>query len=195
MTIQNSKKLNKNPTNQLKSKINKLITANNAELNGTKLPKIISDYKPGYLYGTVKLHKPNYTLRPIISQISTPIYELTKTIKQLISAYLLSKYNIKSTHELIQVLHKIKPNNGILASLDVENLFTNVPVNETVDIIINNIYNNPSIPPLKINPNMRRKLFLACTTEVPFHDHLRNIYVQADGVSMSSVLGPIFSNF
>ena len=41
------KKLNKNLTNQLKSKINKLITANNAECNSTKLPKIIGDYKPG----------------------------------------------------------------------------------------------------------------------------------------------------
>ena len=71
------KKLNKNPTNQLKSKINKLITANNAELNSIKLPKIIGDYKPGYLYGTVKIHKPNHPLRPIISQIPTPIYQLT----------------------------------------------------------------------------------------------------------------------
>ena len=35
------KKLNKNPTNQLKSNINKLITANNVEHNSTKLPKII----------------------------------------------------------------------------------------------------------------------------------------------------------
>ena len=189
------KKLNKNPTNQLKSKINKLITANNAELNSIKLPKIIGDYKPGYLYGTVKIHKPNHPLRPIISQIPTPIYQLTKTIKQLISPYLPSKYNIKSTHELIQVLHTIKPNNGILASLDIENLFTNVPVNETIDIIINNIYNNPSLPPLKINSNILRKLLLTCTTEVPFYDHLGNIYVQTDGVSMGSVLGPIFSDF
>ena len=46
----------------------------------------------------------------------------------------------KSTYKLIQVLHTIKPNYGILASLDVENLFTNVPVNETIDIIIDNIY-------------------------------------------------------
>ena len=125
----------------------------------------------------------------------TPIYELTKTLKLLISPYLPSKYNIKSTHELIQVLHTIKPNNGILASLDVENLFTNVPVNVTIDIIINNIYNNPSLPPLKTNPNILRKLLLTCTTEVPFHDHLGNIYVQTNGVSMGSILGPIFSNF
>ena len=132
MTITNSK----NPTNQLKSKINKLITANNAELNSTKPPKIISDYKPSYLYGTVKIHKPNHPLHPIISQILTPIYELTKAIKQLILPYLPHKYNIKSTHKLIQVLHTIKLNNIILASLDVENLFTNVPVCETIDIII-----------------------------------------------------------
>ena len=99
------------------------------------------------------------------------------------------KYNIKSTHELIQVLHTIKPNNGLLASLDVENLFTNVLVNETINIIINNIYNNPSLPPLKINPTIFRKLLLTCTTEVPFHDHLGNIYVQTDGFC------PIFSSF
>ena len=64
-----------------------------------------------------------------------------------------------------------------------------------IDIIINNIYNNPSLPPLKINSNILRKLLLTCTTEVPFYDHLGNIYVQTDGVSMGSVLGPIFSNF
>ena len=74
-------------------------------------------------------------------------------------------------------------------------LFTNVPVNETIDIIINNIYNNPSLSPLKINSNILWKLLLTCTTEVPFYDHLGNIYVQTDGVSMGSVLGPIFSNF
>ena len=89
-----------------------------------------------------KIHKPNYPLRPIISQIPTLIDKLTKTIKQFISPYLPSKYNIKSTHELIQVLHTIKANNGILASLDVKNLFTNVPVKETIDIIINKINNN-----------------------------------------------------
>ena len=148
----------KSPTNQLKTKINKLITANNAELNSTKLPKIIGDYKPGYTYGTVKIHKPNHLLCPIISQIPIPIYELTKTIKQLISPYLPSKYNIKSSHKLILVLHTIKPNNGILASLDVENLYTNVPVNETVDITIDNIYYYKSLPPFKLNPNILRKI-------------------------------------
>ena len=38
-------------------------------------------------------------------------------------------------------------------------------------------------------------LLLTCTTEVPFHDHLGNIYVLTDRVSMGSVQGPILSNF
>ena len=75
-------------------------------------------------------------------QIPTPIYEFTKIIKQLITPYLPRKHDLKSTHELMKILHIFEPYNGILASLDVENLFTNVPVNETIDIILNNIYNN-----------------------------------------------------
>ena len=41
----------------------------------------VGDYKPGYLFGTVKIHKPNPPLHPIILQMPTPVYEFTKTIK------------------------------------------------------------------------------------------------------------------
>ena len=93
MNTPNSKKLNKKSINHQNSKINKLISVNNAECNNTKLSKIIGEFKPCYLYGTVKIHKPNYPLRPIISQVPTPIYELTKTINQLTTPYLFSKSN------------------------------------------------------------------------------------------------------
>ena len=102
---------------QLKSKCDKLITANNAERNNRKLPKIIGHNKPDYLYGTIKIHNRYRYLRPIISQIPTPIYELTKAMKQLITQNLPSKYNIKSTDELNEVLHTLKPNNGLLVHL------------------------------------------------------------------------------
>ena len=140
--------------------------------DNTRLPEIIGDCKITYLSGTIKIHKPQ---RPIIAQVPAPIYEPTKTINPLIIPFLPSKYSIKSTQELIQILHTHQPKKGILASLDVENPFTNVPVKETIDTIINNIYNNPSLP-LKINLNILHKLLL-------------------DDVSMGSVLGLIFSNF
>ena len=85
----------------------------------------------------------------------------------------------------------------MLISLDVENIFTNISVNETIDIIINNIHKNLPLSLLKINYLLVyfEKILLACATEVPFHDHLGNIYLQTNGVSIGSVLGPIFSNF
>ena len=145
------KKLNKNPTNQLKSKINKLITADNIAIcENTKLPQIISNYKSGYLYKTVKIHKPNHPQHSITSQIFTPIYALGKIIKQLITPYLPSEYNRKWTLELIHILHTLKPSNGILASLDVENLFTYVPIKQTFYIQTDSV-SMGSVPGLIFN--------------------------------------------
>ena len=96
--------MNHDPTNQLKSKTNKLVNANIADLYNIKLPKIIGDYKPWYIYRTVKTHKPGYPLQPIISQVTTPTYQFTKTINDLITPYLSHNYSIKSTKELIEIL-------------------------------------------------------------------------------------------
>ena len=61
-TIHNDKKkftkLNHNPTNQLKYKINLLLNANNADRYNMKLLKMIGDYKHRYINGTVKIYKP-----------------------------------------------------------------------------------------------------------------------------------------
>ena len=46
------------------------------------------------------------------------------------------------------------PNKCITASLDVDNLSTNVPVHETIKIIIENVYNHPQIPPPAIQPKI-----------------------------------------
>ena len=78
---------------------------------------------------------------------------------------------------VIQILQTQKPNNKIAASLDVESLFTNVPVKDTINIIVNNIYNNPSLPILKINPNIIRRLLLIPTTKVSFYNHCGDIYI------------------
>ena len=68
--------------------------------------------------------------------------------------YLSRNYNLKSTKELIEILKTHKPNKGIISSLDVDNLFTDVPLLETINIIINNIYHHPNLLPLKINSNI-----------------------------------------
>ena len=72
-----------------------------------------------------------------------------------------------------------------------QGLFACIPVLETINIITNNIYHNPTLPPLKINSNTLQKILLLCSTTDPHG----NIFIQKDGIAMGSVLGPIFSNF
>jgi hypothetical protein len=84
-----------------------------------------------------------------------------------------------------------------MASLDVESLFTNVPVNETIDIILDYVYRNidPEKYPPNIPENYMKSLLLLCTTECPFYSPDRSVFKQIDGVSMGCVLGPTMANF
>ena len=71
-------KINRNPINNLIIEVNKPISHINKH-NGTKIINpIIGEFSPGYIYGTVKIHKDGNPLRPIISQIPTPIYDIVK---------------------------------------------------------------------------------------------------------------------
>ena len=49
---------------------------------------IPSGSSPGKLYGTVKVHKPNFPLRPVVSMVNTPDYALAKFLNNMIKPYL-----------------------------------------------------------------------------------------------------------
>jgi hypothetical protein len=79
--------------------------------------------------------------------------------------------------------------------LDVESLFTNVPVEETIQIICDNVYSNPTIPPPPFDRKLLEKLLTACTMKAPFRHVDGSLYQQIDGVAMGSPLGVCFANF
>jgi len=70
-----------------------------------------------------------------------------------------------------------------------------VPVIQTIDIILKNVYNHDEIPPPDIPADELKKLLMICTTKTPFRDPFGNLYVQSEGVSMGSALGPTFAEF
>ncbi|XP_076039484.1 uncharacterized protein LOC143024558 [Oratosquilla oratoria] len=159
--------LSRNPTVNLKSKVNSLIHAANAVIGDLKFDSITGDITPGYFYGNVKTHKEGNPLRPIISQIPTPTYSLAKRLNQIITPYIPTTHSLKSTDEFVDILRCNKPS-GILASLDAESLFSHVPLIRTVDIILNYTYRHPVLPPPKLSEPILKDMLLACTSEAPF---------------------------
>ena len=82
-----------------------------------------------------------------------------------------------------------------MASLDVTSLFFNVPVRETVVIILNNMYNNDAVAAPKIQRETMESLLLFCTSESHLGSLDNKLYYQINGVAMGSPLGPTFAEF
>ena len=104
-----------------------------------------------------------------------------------------SKYTVSSTKEFISKLRSINPPDGYqMISFDVVSLFTNVPLEKTIDIIIKKVYKEKRIK-TKIKADKLRALLYLCTKEghFTFNDE---IYVQVDGVMMGSPLGSLIAN-
>ncbi|XP_037772658.1 uncharacterized protein LOC119568271 [Penaeus monodon] len=99
-----------------------------------------SGSRPGLLYGLPKVHKPNIPLRPIISSIGTFNYNIAKFLVPIISPLTANQYTIENSTSFaneITTLNFKQPTT--MASFDIESLFTNVPLHETTDIIVNNV--------------------------------------------------------
>ena len=104
-----------------------------------------------------------------------------------------SKYTIKDTKYFIEKIKKEHiPNDHLLVSFDVKSLFTNVPLDQTIEIILNRVYKKNEISTDMTKSEMKELLNL-CTKSVHFTFD-GNIYVQNDGVAMGSPSGPVLAN-
>ncbi|XP_076037506.1 uncharacterized protein LOC143022964 [Oratosquilla oratoria] len=185
-------RVNRNPVDDIRKKVAKLINIANAVVDGFKFQNLHGHYKPGYFYGNVRTHKPGHKLRPIISQIPTPTYHLAIQLNDLITPYIPTTHALCSTDEFIDILRNTTPQ-GILASLDVESLFSSVPVDETIQIIQRNVFNHETLPPPKVPRPILEDMLRACTKEAPFRCPSGKIYFQVNGVAMGSPLGVLFA--
>ena len=77
-------------------------------------------------------------------------------------------------------------------SFDVESLFTSVPLSETINIILDRIYNKKLLK-TNIKKRAMKKLLKDCCTKNAFSFN-NTIYEQIDSVSMGSYLGPVLAN-
>ena len=75
---------------------------------------------------------------------------------------------------------------------DVKSLFTNVPLDEAISIVLRKIYDEGKIE-TSIPRNVMKELLLLCTKNVHFTLN-GDIYIHLDSVAMGLPLGPLLAN-
>lgn len=122
--------------------------------------------------------------------ISTPISKKLDTIIRK-ETVLENSHSIKNTIDLVEKIGHIKTTpRHILASFDIVNLFTNVPINETLDILRDNLSKNPSLP----KESQKELLKLTETTLKQNYFVFNNtFYMQNEGMAMGSPLSSVLS--
>ena len=151
------------------------------------------------MYGLPKLHKEGVPLRPILSMVNAPQHEMAKWLGEVLRP-VVAKYGkrmLKDSFEFCDNLQELERtvdvDNSFMCSFDIVSLFTNIPLKETIDIVLNSLYRDPQISPPSQPENLLRKLLLKATSEVEFSFD-GTMYRQVDGVAMGSPLGPILAN-
>ena len=149
----------------------------------------------GILYGLCKVHKQLVDncppFRPIMSAIKTPTYNLAKFLVPLLEPITTNMYTVKNSFEFSKEI--VDQDAGLfMASLDVESLFTNILLEETISVCCDSLFSNNS----KVN-NINRNDFgklLRAALQNKYFNFEGKIYKQLDGVAMGSPLGPTLAN-
>ena len=194
------KRLATDPTTATERKIQNVLRKIKSKFSEQEYKRLyLTGSAPARFHGTVKIHKlkndrafDELPIRPIISNINTASYQLAEYLAKLLSPLSTSEYTVKSNSDFItHIKGQNIPNNFKPIPFDVTSLFTNVPLDFTVDVILKRIYNKNEVNTNIPKQQMRDLLFLR--TKNMHFSYNGDIYTQADSVAMDSPLGPVLA--
>ena len=149
------------------------------------------------MYGLPKVHKPKpIPLRPILSMVGSAQHELARWLAEVIRP-VLNRYSSNVVKDSFSFCADLQDyghvsDSAFMCSFDVVSLFTNVPIDETIQICLDTLYRSDIKPP-SISEGVLKKLLLKATRGVEF-SYNDKMYRQKDGVAMGSPLGPVLAN-
>ena len=121
-------------------------------------------YQPARINGLPKMHK----LRDLTS--TSPFHPTVSSIgtynHNLHEPYIPNDYNASDTFTFVQEINNLSMFGKFLISFDVESLFTNVPLEECIDLAVK--YISEGKPDLKLIPSDLKRLFSLATAETHF---------------------------
>ena len=104
-----------------------------------------------------------------------------------------SNFILRDTFDFVNKISNINKTKYYMISFDVESLFTNIPLKETIEIVIKRLYKDGKELYMGLSKVQFRKLLQTATMES--HFQFRGCYFnQIDGVAMGSPLAPTLAN-
>ena len=134
--------------------------------------------------------------RPIIDITSTCYYNVGSHLTESLNPLTQNEFIIRDSFDAANKIKSIPPevfNDGyIFASFDMESLFTNVPLQQSINTILEQVYNNKLIA-TQLKKWTLKKLIKDTCSKTAFSTN-NKLYQQIDDVSMGSSLGPLLAN-
>ena len=129
--------------------------------------------------------------RPILSAIGTPTYNLAKFLVPILSPLTVNEFTVHDSFSFAEEVVNFDAN-CIMASLGVESLFTNIPLDETIENCINDLFSNNDTVHNFIKEDLKELLKFASYESFFTFDN--EYYSQLDGAAMVSRLRPTLAS-
>ena len=147
--------------------------------------------RPGIMYGNFKVHKQQVDgcppFWPILSALQTPTYNLAQFIVLILNPLTKYEYTVKDSFQFAEEICEQDPTLS-MDSLHPDSLFNNIHLDETIDICINQLFENTDTVEGFTKSDFKQLLCLATKESYFIFNSL--LYKQIDGVAMGSPLGP-----
>ena len=126
-----------------------------------------------------------------MSALNTPTYKLAKYLVPILKPLTANEFTVKDSfnfaEEIVDQQHDL-----FMGSLDVDSLFTNIPLEETIEICTNELFKESET--IEGLSKTEFKELLSLATEDSHFIFDGTLYKQVDGLAMGSPLGPTLGN-
>ena len=149
--IQNNNiiEISTDPTEKFKEEINRTINECQ-ELIDFKIGRNLKNMNPRapQFNAQPKIHKENIPVRPLINFRTSPSFKLAKYLENIIKKNIKIKknYSLFNNKDLVDKISNIQMLSSCkFASFDITNMYTNIPIDKTIQIIEKNLKINKSL--------------------------------------------------
>jgi len=189
-------KLPKDPTRQIEKQVRDCISkwhTNKLIDDKTKDKLIVRNSLPPKIYFLPKIHKKDLPLRPIVSSIQSPTYNLSKHLSNILSNITNKKeYSIHNSIDFKnKIKNKIVSNGHAILSLDVSSLFTNIPTDLVTKLIKKHWIDIKEHTTINLNSFIKGTELCLNTTYFQFEN---NFFKQIFGCAMGTPLSATVAN-